>query len=46
MNNKIGELPESEREIVWRRISNKLKRQITIQAEGLSRTLLKEQTKQ
>ena len=44
--NKIGELPESEKEVVWRRIQNKLKGKITIQAEELSRTLSKEQTKQ
>ena len=25
MNNKIGELPKSEKDVVWRRIQNKLK---------------------
>ena len=26
MNSKIGELPEPEKEVVWRRIQNRLKR--------------------
>ena len=46
MNNKIGELPESEREVVWRRIQNKFKVSSQYSAKWVPRILSKEQTKQ